>query len=75
MNVPAPAAGGALERLSALSGGGSGTGTSLKRGRDTGMAPKGRIEKAPRPDPGPMSREAPSSGISTLFETTEGLAH
>jgi hypothetical protein len=63
VNVPVPTAGGALKRLSVLSGGGSGIGTSFKRGRDSGVAPKGRIEKARRSDPGPVSREAPSSGI------------
>jgi hypothetical protein len=68
VEVPGPAAGGALERLGALSGGGSGIGTSLKRGRETWTAPKGRVDKTPRADPGPVSREAPSSGISTMLE-------
>jgi hypothetical protein len=68
VDIPGPTAGGALKRLGALSGGGSGIGTSLKRGRDPWTAPKGRVDKAPRTDPGPVTIEAPSSGISIVLQ-------
>jgi hypothetical protein len=52
--IPPAATGGAFQRLSAALGG-TGSGTSLKRGREAGAwtsaANKGRSEKLPRADP------------------------